>query len=380
MISYWEQESFLHYDHIVVGAGIVGLSTAIELKQHYPTQRVLVVERGLMTTGASSRNAGFACMGSVTELLDDLQHMSEQEVVALFMLRKRGLDILRTRLGDDNIGYATNGSYELISYHEAEAMDKIDYLNKLLMPDMGKLAFRQVNEKITEFGFSDSYVTALIENTFEGEINTGKMLRALTDLAINRGVEIKTGAEVSRFEEAKNHVDIIVKDTFRNETWTLKSRTITICTNAFTKALLPDADLTPGRGQILITHPIADLKLKGIYHFDKGYYYFRELNGRILIGGGRNLDFKTETTTELTLNKLIQIDLEQKLADIVIPHTHFEVAQRWAGIMAFGPTKQPVVKAFSDRVYGCFRMGGMGVAMGSEVARQIAEMVKRVIS
>ena len=377
MISYWEQESFLHYDHILVGAGIVGLSTAIELKQHYPTQRVLVLERGLMTTGASSRNAGFACMGSVTELLDDLQHMSEQEVVALFMLRKRGLDILRTRLGDDNIGYAANGSYELISYHEAEAMDKIDYLNKLLMPDMGKLAFRQVNEKIKEFGFSDSYATALIENTFEGEINTGKMLRALTDLAISRGVEIKTGAEVSRFEEAKNHVDVIVKDTFRNETWTLKSRTITICTNAFTKALLPDADLTPGRGQILITHPIADLKLKGIYHFDKGYYYFRELNGRILIGGGRNLDFKTETTTELTLNKLIQIDLEQKLADIVIPHTHFEVAQRWAGIMAFGPTKQPVVKAFSDRVYGCFRMGGMGVAMGSEVARQVGAMVRK---
>ena len=379
MISYWEQESFLHYDHIVVGVGIVGLNTAIELKQHYPTQRVLVLERGLMTTGASSRNAGFACMGSVTELLDDLQHMSEQEVVALFMLRKRGLDILRTRLGDDNIGYAANGSYELISYHEAEAMDKIDYLNKLLMPDMGKLAFRQVNEKIKEFGFSDSYATALIENTFEGEINTGKMLRALTDLAISRGVEIKTGAEVSRFEEAKNHVDVIVKDTFRNETWTLKSRTITLCTNAFTKALLPDADLTPGRGQILITHPIADLKLKGIYHFDKGYYYFRELNGRILIGGGRNLDFKTETTTELTLNKLIQIDLEQKLADIVIPHTHFEVAQRWAGIMAFGPTKQPVVKAFSDRVYGCFRMGGMGVAMGSEVARQVGAMVKTAI-
>lgn len=377
MISYWEQESFLHYDHIVVGAGIVGLSTAIELKQHYPTQRVLVLERGLMTTGASSRNAGFACMGSVTELLDDLQHMSEQEVVALFMLRKHGLDVLRTRLGDDNIGYAAHGSYELISYHEPEAMDKIDYLNGLLMPEMGKPAFRQVNEKIKEFGFSDTYATALIENTFEGEINTGKMLRALTDYAIGKGVEIKTGAEVARFEETKNHVDVIVKDTFRNETWTLKSHTITICTNAFTKDLLPDADVTPGRGQMLITHPIAGLKLKGIYHFDKGYYYFRELNGRILIGGGRNLDFKTETTTELTLNKLIQIDLEQKLADIVIPHTPFEVAQRWSGIMAFGPTKQPIVEAFSDRVYGCFRMGGMGVAMGSEVARQVAAMVRR---
>lgn len=47
MFSYWEQQSFLHYDHIVIGSGIVGLSTAIELKDRFPQKRVLVLERSL---------------------------------------------------------------------------------------------------------------------------------------------------------------------------------------------------------------------------------------------------------------------------------------------------------------------------------------------
>ena len=97
MFSYWEQQSFSYYDHIVIGSGIVGLSLAIELTEREPGKRVLVLERGLLPTGASTRNAGFACMGSATELLDDLLYMTEAEVLGLFELRKKGLSLLRKR-------------------------------------------------------------------------------------------------------------------------------------------------------------------------------------------------------------------------------------------------------------------------------------------
>src|SRR4051812_47244123 len=113
MFSYWEQQSFSFYDHIVEEAGLVGLSTAIELRQKFPGGRVLILERRLLATGASSRNAGFACMGSVTELLDDLKSMSEMEVFSLFESRKKGLERLRKRLGDHNTGFRGDGRYEL---------------------------------------------------------------------------------------------------------------------------------------------------------------------------------------------------------------------------------------------------------------------------
>ena len=138
---------------------------------------------------------------------------------------------------------------------------------------------------------------------------------------------------------------------------------------------MPDIDVVPGRGQVVITNRIDGLKFKGVYHFDKGYYYFREIDGRVLLGGGRNLDFEGEATTDFSLTELIQKDLEEKLRTIILPDTDFTIAQRWAGIMAFGKTKQPIVQAFSNRVYGAFRMGGMGVALGSDIGRSLVGLI-----
>ncbi len=375
MLSYWEQQSFVQYNHVVIGAGIVGLSTAIELKDKYPTQSVLVLERGLLPTGASSRNAGFACMGSLTEILDDSQYADEVEIVKLYEWRKRGLELLRSRLGDAAIGYKSNGSYELIGDNELPALDKIDYINNLLQPVTKQPAFKLANDKIGAFGFGKQAVKALVENTCEGELHSGMMMRALTNYALAKGVEIKTGAEVCRFDEEEKQVVVQVVDPVRDDILMLHSDTLSICTNAFTKQLLPDVDVVPGRGQVVITEPIHGLKFKGVYHFDKGYYYFREIDGRVLLGGGRNLDFEGEATTKMALTDLIQKDLEEKLRTVILPDTEFTIAQRWAGIMAFGKTKQPIVKAFSNRVYSAFRMGGMGVALGSDVGRSLVQLI-----
>lgn len=374
MFSYWEQQSFVGYDHIIIGSGIVGLSVAAELRSRFPTDSIMVLERGLMPTGATSRNAGFACMGSVTELLDDLTRMTEQEVATLFATRKEGLELLRQRLGDANIGYESNGSFELLDANNERALDHLGYLNDLLRPLAGRDAFRPANHLLGQFGFSGQ-VTALIENTLEGALHSGKMLRALTNYVLSRGIEIKTGAAVTHFEEHRDYVSVFIPDQLRGDDWILRCRSLCLCTNAFTKQLLPLEEVVPGRGQVLITQPVPGLQLKGIFHMDSGYFYFRELDGRILLGGGRNLDFDGETTTELELNDMIQQELDRRLRTIILPGVNVEVAQRWSGIMAFGSKKIPAVKAVSNRVFGAFRMGGMGVALGSKVARDIADII-----
>jgi hypothetical protein len=43
--------------------------------------------------------------------------------------------------------------------------------------------------------------------------------------------------------------------------------------------------------------------------------------------------------------------------------------------MAFGETKEPVIKAFSERVYGVFRCGGMGVALGMGAAEEMVGLM-----
>ncbi|UYQ93930.1 FAD-binding oxidoreductase [Chitinophaga horti] len=372
MISYWERQSLLQYNDIILGGGITGLSTAISLKERHPGRRIAVFERGILPTGASTRNAGFACIGSLTEILADLKTMPAADIVDLVALRKDGLCQLRERLGDERIGYRENGSYELLSAKEVSALEHIDEVNELLWPVLGMPAYLRADHKIRDFGFN---TTALIENNCEGELHSGKMMRALIDLAIEKGIEIKTGCEVLAYDENAGGITITVQRQWMNESVRFQAQRLAICTNAFAKQLLPGEDITPGRGQVLVTHPIPTLPFKGVYHFDEGYYYFRELEGRILFGGGRNFDFEGETTTDFELSEQIQRQLEEKLRTIIIPDIPFTVDMRWSGIMAFGASKRPIVKQLSPQLFVAARMGGMGVAIGTAVAKQLAALM-----
>jgi glycine/D-amino acid oxidase-like deaminating enzyme len=94
-LSFWEKSTYLNdNDFVIVGSGIVGLSTSIFLRQRYPTAKILVIERGYLPTGASTKNAGFACFGSPTELYDDLLTIPEDKVWETFEMRYAGLKTL----------------------------------------------------------------------------------------------------------------------------------------------------------------------------------------------------------------------------------------------------------------------------------------------
>ena len=88
-LSYWEIKSWLNnIDYTIVGSGIVGLNCALRLKEIFPKSKILILEKGSLPSGASTKNAGFACFGSITEIIDDLQNHSESEVISLIKKRK----------------------------------------------------------------------------------------------------------------------------------------------------------------------------------------------------------------------------------------------------------------------------------------------------
>ncbi len=91
--------------------------------------------------------------------------------------------------------------------------------------------------------------------------------------------------------------------------------------------------------------------------------------------GGLNLDFSGETTSTFEFNYLIQQELEEKLRTIILPHHPFKIADRWVGIMAFGATREPIIRQHSRNIYLGVRMGGMGVAIGAAVGAQLAGMM-----
>jgi glycine/D-amino acid oxidase-like deaminating enzyme len=278
-------------------------------------------------------------------------------------------------LGDVNIDYHQYGGYELFKDDEKEKAEncigQIDKFNQLFKMVVGSSNIYSVaNAQITSFGFDK--VSHLIYNAFEGQIDTGKMMRTLLDKVQELGVLVLNNCEIQKIEQEGNHISLLTSQ------GNFKTGKVILATNAFANQLFPELKVIPGRGQVLVTKPILGLKLKGTYHFDEGYYYFRNINGRVLFGGGRNLDFNTEETWEFGQTEVVKQQLTAYLKEMILPGQDFEIDYWWSGIMGFGEDISPIVKQVEPNVFCAVRCNGMGVAMGSLVGEEVAGLAMRL--
>jgi len=420
-LSVWEKESFFApADIIIAGSGLVGLWSAYYLKKLAPSLSITIIERGLIPTGASTRNAGFACFGSLSELVTDSHQLGMDQLLELVDMRYRGIKKIKKVFGSEAIGYEKFGGYELIgagkpatsnptkptpanptstnpsasstnpaatTQQSPEAEEEtsgeqipdltdldqlrssIDEFNRHLKKITGQQkTFRLQNERISEFGFSG--VQYLIENQSEGQLHSGRLCQALIRLVQSMGVNILNNTEITGFEKVHGHLLLHTQHGIP-----LIAHQLLVTTNAFARQLLPQLDITPARGQVLVTSPVEGLPFKGSFHFDEGFYYFRNLGDRVLLGGARNMAIEEETTTDMTTTEQIQNELERFLAETILPGRFYTIEHRWSGIMGMGGEKMPIIKAVNEHVFCAVRMSGMGVALAPIVGEKVAALM-----
>ncbi len=373
-LSYWEYDSFFRkLDAVIIGSGIVGLNAAIHLKTLRPDWQIAVLERGPLPIGASTRNAGFACFGSMTELLEDLAQQPEEHVWKLVQRRWQGLQRLRAKLGDQALEYHEWGGYELFPERETRTLeaclDQMHHFNAILKDVIGiSDCFAKANNEANNFGFQG--ITGIIKNKAEGQIHTGKMMKSLLRLAQTNDILMVSGLHITAFEQQTTKVTLQTANG-----WTLDVPRVILATNGFSQTWLNKPDIQPARNQVLITAPIEGLKIKGCFHYDRGYYYFRNIHNRILLGGGRNLAPEQETTTEFGFRTEIQSALQKLLHDVILPKQQVTIDHWWSGILGIGKSKDPILKHLSERVVLAARLGGMGVAIGTLVGEEAAQLL-----
>jgi gamma-glutamylputrescine oxidase len=368
--SYWETEYFLNeIDYLIVGAGLTGLQTAINLKEKNSTANVVVIDRFAWSLGASTRNAGFACFANVSEIIDDLNHDSPKNVYALAAKRYRGLKALRSKFGDDNIGYEEKGSVEIFTNkNKAElhqCIDSIQAINNILYQETGLEDVFMYSSKAQLPNTIGS-----IHNKFEGQLNTGNLYKTIFNYAESKGVRILGGLEVISWTRDA----LLTIQTKQNIE--LKAHQLILCTNAFTSHLIEE-DVIPARGQVIMTQKVEKLPCVGLHHFDNGYYYWRDIDQRILLGGARNLDAETETTFDFNQNESIIQELKRFMNEQIFGE-EVAIEFEWSGIMGMGKGKQktPIIKEVEPQVFVAARLGGMGVALSALIAEEIANLVQ----
>jgi len=396
-ISVWEQSTyFAPKDLVIVGCGFVGLWTAYEAIQKNPKLNITILERGTIPSGASTRNAGFSCFGSVSELIYDVQLMGEANMLETVKMRYDGLQRIQKVFKASEIDYNQWGGYELfeaqknknaknnntkkpVGYDVSKLDSDIAYLNNILAPVLktpkknGKYLpiYTNATKDIKKLGFQG--IEALAFNQLEGQLNSAKLVLALQKAVQAKGVQILFNTEVKKFKSHSKGVTI-----HTNLEAPLESKQFLVCTNGFAKQLIASLDVVPARGQVFVTEPIPNLKFKGCYHFDEGYYYFRNLGNRLLLGGARNADFKNEKTFSLETSSKIQKVLEQFMMERILPKGSKKpkIELRWSGTMGMGKIKKPIIQALQPNVYCAVRMSGMGVAIAPIVAKKVTELMK----
>ncbi|MDX1640880.1 MAG: FAD-dependent oxidoreductase [Balneolaceae bacterium] len=358
--SFWEREEWLKSpDLFVVGGGIVGASVALFYKEQNPDHDVVIADRGFAPYGASTRNAGFACIGSISEHLADIEKASQETVFKRIERRWNGLQLLRTTIGDENMDYQHTGGFEIFTddVKFEQSRDQIERMNQILEERIG------VEEVYSATTFEGYYA---IKNRAEGAINSGMLMRHLHENLMKAGVRVWWNCPVTEVHSNR---------TVLNNTFEINPKKTVLAVNGFISKLA-DLPVHPARGTVFITKPIPDLKWNAIFHFNEGYVYFRNVGDRLLLGGGRDQAIDEETTDQFEINPTIKNYLIEFAENILKVPSDWEIDMEWSGIMGMTENKEPIIKEIEPNVWAAAGLSGMGIAIGMQVAKEVVSEMR----
>jgi gamma-glutamylputrescine oxidase len=365
--SHWELDFRLkNVDFLIIGGGIVGLSSAYFLKKKYPDKKVVVVERDFISAGASSRNAGFACFGSPSEIIDDASKLGWESAMKTVVFRQEGLQLLKSIIPFESMDGYENGGAEIFQSDDQLLMDSV----KSQWSELESACFSYLDEM--PFSWTTEHwnlrnIIGSIHIKGEGILHPVKMLGQWERLCRQEGVQLMYGLNIDsiRLED----VSVTIRGC------QIQTGNLILCTNGLTSRLLPGLDVQPARNQVLVTNEILEQPWNMSFHQREGYVYFRSVGKRVLIGGARDKFKSTEWTDAMEVNKDIIDYLKNHLINL-LGHDSFAIESQWSGIMGIGNGKGPIIEKIANNVFVAVRMGGMGVAIGTAVGKRLTDLVE----
>lgn len=367
--SYWEQAFYRQrWDLVVIGAGFTGLSTALHARRIHPNWRILVVDRAWPPEGASTKNAGFACYGTLGELRTDIQQMGYNAALELLIQRWEGLQYLKDFAEPKDYDFLQKGGVEVFRADQVKEYEDCLALKEQVNRDL------QASFKTTVFKESNHHrhlrdAVSSVYSEPEANLNPYKLWSTLSEKAALLDIKLLPGLKVCDWE-------------MRRDAWFLQAdsglelstRRVIWCTNGFSETSL-NANIKAVRNQVVLSKPMSLPFGKENYHSEQGFYYFRAVDGRLLLGGARNKFSEQETTSDLGNTENLIVHLKA-YAQEVIGLADFEIEYQWSGILGLrAGSKQPKIEEIKPGMFLAAGFGGMGVALSVYSGKLAAEML-----
>jgi gamma-glutamylputrescine oxidase len=297
-------------DVAIVGGGVTGCACAHVLAG--AGMRVRLHEAREIASGASGRNGGFAVRGGVQTYDDARKQLGRERALAYWQLTERYVDRMAELAGD---AFRRTGSLRLAADREERALLQAEY--EALREDGFDAAWRDELREPLAARYHGAFF-----NPPDGSIQPARWVRRLAARASEAGADLRERDRVSSLDE-------------------LDAEQVVLATDGYTEGLLPelDAAVTPTRGQVVVTEPLARRLFACPHYARHGYDYWQETpDGRLVAGGSRDAAFDEEQTAEEATTEVVQAHLDRFVAELTGDSAR--ITHRWSGI--FGVTEDPL--------------------------------------
>jgi gamma-glutamylputrescine oxidase len=336
----------------VIGGGLMGISTAYWLATR--GVEVLVLEAGLLSGGATGRNAGLMLPGKAP--------IEDKELLELVVAGEE-LDPDLTRPGH----LALASSPEIWDRIRAEAESR-----KGSHPSIHALSRGDCEELLK---------MRLARRIFGGRwfpggcaIHPAKLVYGLAAIARRRGAVIAPLTRAVEVAQWAGRDQLLV----RTDRGATHARRVVYACNSAVGELLPAFRrlISPVRAQVLSTEPLPKLFDMGMA-IDWGTVYWRQAPDGVIVIGGRPDQIGDGEAKEQPTAAGVQAALERFLPETFAGFPPVKARRRWAGVMDFTPDGKPVIGPLPGRpdMWVVVGFGGHGIPAGLRAGKAVAEGV-----
>ncbi|HVJ41542.1 MAG TPA: FAD-binding oxidoreductase [Dongiaceae bacterium] len=355
-----------HTDICIIGGGLAGLTTAIELLRR--GRNVTVLEARRVAWGASGRNGGFVSPGYACGQEKISRKVGSDQAKALYRLSMEGVDIVAANIHDLGIGEAarTDGIIGAIRYDDAAGLlahrDQMarDFGRNLSFLKREELRGILLSEKYHQALFDHdsfhfhplNYARALVREIVRLGGNIHEETPALSVTRANGGQRIGTPAG-----------DLVCED-------------VVFAAGGYTDRLCPALarSFLPIATYVLLTEPDAALLQQAIQtpaaigDDRRAGDYYRLVHGERLLWGGR---ITTRTADPRDLAGLLRREMVSTYPQLGA----LKVEIAWSGLMSYARHLMPQIGCLSPGLWYCTAFGGHGMNTTAIGGRVMAEAI-----
>lgn len=316
-----------HADIAIVGCGFTGLSAALTLARS--GRHVVILEKGLIGDGASTRNGGITS-GNIRLSAEQLKKRFGAERAQQFFdeaVTARA-DLARF-IHDENIDCDFQPVGRVVSLTGQFSADKIKRDNEAFQTRYGISPSFIEKHEMADYTESSIYEGGILRPDIGG-IHPAKLLHEMVRLALDAGVKIF--AETPVLQVKRRQSDFVVL----TDKGAVEAQHVISATNAYTDKAQPwlQRRLVPVISEMIATEKIGRNRVQSLMpkltmfgeSKQLGYYYRPSPDGERILLGGRRGHKDTEKA---------KFQLHQALARIFPALGDTTIDAHWQGFVAF---------------------------------------------